>query len=216
MTPLEVLIATSNPHKVKELSSIVLDQRPQWRDKLRLVAPAEISAFAPPEVVEDGATYAENAFKKAAAFRDVFQRPVLADDSGIEVEALGGKPGLHSARFGGELSSAARNSLLIEKLAAVSRPWRARFRCVLCFWDVAGEPQYFEGVADGEILPSAQGVEGFGYDPVFFSFDLKKSFSQASDREKNRVSHRGRAVEEWLKFMSVSHVPSLDRLWAVE
>ena len=127
----------------------------------------------------------------------------LADDSGLEVNALGGAPGLYSARFGGDLSPSGRVDYLLEKLRNVPQGERgARFVCSLALVSSEGEVSTFEGTCEGEILLAPSGQSGFGYDPVFYSHDLEKGFAEATREEKRRVSHRGRAVEgllEWAK-----------------
>ncbi|PYN02664.1 MAG: non-canonical purine NTP pyrophosphatase, RdgB/HAM1 family [Candidatus Rokuibacteriota bacterium] len=145
---------------------------------------------------ETGATYVENALIKARAAHRLTGQAALADDSGLEVDALGGAPGLHSARFGGPgLDDAGRVALLLERLRAVPREQRtARFRCVIALVDEAGRERTVEGVAEGAIATAPRGDGGFGYDPVFFYPPLGRTFGELSDHEKERVSHRALAA----------------------
>lgn len=184
-------IATQNLGKLREFQQLLLPH-------FHCIA-ADTRA---PQVIEDGMTYPENAFKKAKAFFTVYQAPVLADDSGLEIDVLAGEPGVLSARFGGEtISWDERFQILYKRLAPFSeKDWTARFRCVLCLFWGQKEPLFFEGVTEGRIQKVPKGTRGFGYDPIFFSTDLQKTFSEASDDEKAQVSHRGRAVRLLLNW----------------
>ena len=184
-----LLIATQNAGKLREFQALL---RPRFQC-------VSVDATAP-AVLEDGKTYQENAFKKAKAFFEHYHQPVLSDDSGLEVDALSGAPGIHSARFGGEaISWPERWKLLHEKLANFpEKDWAARFRCVLCYFE-GQVPLYFEGLAEGLIVRTPKGGKGFGYDPIFYSTELKKTFAEASEAEKDRASHRGLAVKAFLK-----------------
>lgn len=153
-------------------------------------------------VLENGETYHENAEKKARAFYKVYRLPVLSDDSGLEVDALGGDPGACSARYGGEkISWEQRWNALYSKLAS-SPPsaWTARFLCVLCYYDGGKAVRFFEGKTAGVISPRPRGERGFGYDPIFYSPELGKTFGEASFDEKQNVSHRARAVSAFLEW----------------
>ncbi len=183
-----LLIATHNPGKLKEftegLKTSFLCQPPSQ----------------PMDVEETGSTYRANAALKAKAYFDTFGLPVLSDDSGLEVDALEGKPGVFSARFGGEsLSWIERWEKLKTAMALRPETRFAQFRCVLCYFD--GKHQsFFEGLAPGEIVFPPRGDKGFGYDPIFYSADLKKTFAEASFEEKLRHSHRGLALQAFLKW----------------
>ena len=134
------------------------------------------------------------------AYYAAYRTPVLADDSGLEVDGLDGAPGVFSARFGGEsLAWPQRWELMTSRLRGKDpAAWRARFRCVLCFYDGVQVPRFFQATSEGCIVPEPKGQKGFGYDPIFHSDDLDKTFAEASAEEKDRVSHRGRAVERFL------------------
>jgi len=183
-----VVLATLNPGKVRELAHLLGDL------PIELVGLADIrGASLPPET---GASYAENALIKARAARRLTGHAALGDDSGLEVDALGGAPGLHSARFGGPgLDDRGRTGLLLERLRAVPAGRRtARFRCVIALVDESGGERTVEGLAEGEIAPAPRGTGGFGYDPVFFFPPLGRTFAELTDREKERVSHRALAA----------------------
>lgn len=187
-----LLIASHNPGKVKEFEQLL-------GDAFKITKPSNL----PFEVVEDGQTYQENALKKAQAFFETHQIPVLADDSGLEVDALGGAPGIYSARYAGPGSSdEAKFSKLLAELSGIPQEaWTARFRCVLCFLErKESPPRFFEGICEGKILSKPEGTEGFGYDPLFYSFDLKKPLGLASKLEKARVSHRAQAIQSFLQW----------------
>jgi XTP/dITP diphosphohydrolase len=183
-----IVLATLNPGKVRELARLLGDL------PIDLVSLVEVRGASLP--AETGATYAENALIKARAAHRLTGHAALGDDSGLEVDALGGAPGLHSARFGGPgLDDAGRVALLLEQLRAVPAGNRtARFRCVLALVDETGREDTVEGVAEGEIALAPRGAGGFGYDPVFFYPPLGLTFSELTERDKERVSHRGRAA----------------------
>jgi XTP/dITP diphosphohydrolase len=198
----KLLIATNNPGKIRELHELLDDMG------IELITPFQIGLDL--DVVEDGATYAENATKKALAFARASGLVSLADDSGLEVDALDGAPGLYSARYGSpdgnKLSDGERRKYLINKLRDKPRPWTARFRAVIAIAVPEGHvtlsrakglgqnPIDFEGICDGEIIPEERGTGGFGYDPIFLLPELGKTMAELVMEEKNRLSHRARAV----------------------
>ncbi len=183
----KLFVATGNRDKLREIRAIL-------GDSVEVVSLHDVPPY--PEPAETGETLLENALIKA---REGYARtglPSLADDTGLEVEALGGAPGVFSARYAGENASYQDNvRKLLEELG--SRPLierSATFRCVMALVD--GEREvWWEGAAEGVILSEPKGTSGFGYDPVFYSYELKKSFAQATAEEKNSVSHRGRALQ---------------------
>jgi XTP/dITP diphosphohydrolase len=152
-------------------------------------------------VVEDGETFAENATKKAVAIARVTMMLTLADDSGLEVDALGGAPGVRSARYAHSRATDGENNAALlaalSSLADEEAVFRARFRCVLALVDpiVSFEPHLVEGVCEGRILISARGSGGFGYDPLFLVEGHDKTMAELGDSEKNAISHRGRAFQ---------------------
>jgi len=185
-----LLIATNNKGKVKELNDLLKDTG------IELVMPSQINLDL--DVVEDGRTYAENATKKAVAFARLSGLISLADDSGLEVDALEGAPGLYSARYGapdgGKLSDAGRRAFLVQNLQDKPRPWTARFHATIAIALPGGETHLAEGFCEGEIIPEERGTGGFGYDPIFLLLELGKTMAELSMEEKNRLSHRARAV----------------------
>jgi len=183
-----LVLATLNPAKGRELIEL-LGLVPF---EIRLLA--EIPGARLPE--ETGSTYAENALVKARTAAEQTAALALGDDSGLEVDALGGAPGLYSARFGGPgLDDRGRLELLLERLRGVPPPRRtARFRCVIALAGPARAEKVVEGVAEGVIAEAPRGSGGFGYDPVFFYPPLGRTFAELSDEEKARVSHRGLAL----------------------
>ena len=186
----QLLIATNNKGKIKELQDLLKDTG------IELITPSQIDLDL--DVVEDGQTYAENAVKKAVAFARSSGLVSLADDSGLEVDALDGAPGLYSARYGssigGKLSDAERRAFLIRNLQDMPRPWTGRFHATIAVAVPNGETQFAEGFCEGEIIPEERGTGGFGYDPIFLLSDLGKTMAELSMEEKNRISHRARAV----------------------
>ncbi|GAB4339121.1 MAG: XTP/dITP diphosphatase [Desulfobulbaceae bacterium] len=184
-----IVLATGNKNKVREIRELLKD------------APVEIRSLADfgklPAVVEDGETFEENAYKKAHHYARVLGLPCLADDSGLVVEALDGRPGVHSARYAGEDASDLEkcDKLLLEMKDKVNR--RARFECVLSLATPGGPALTWEGRCEGEITTERHGESGFGYDPVFYYPPLGKTFAEISMEEKNAVSHRGRALQEF-------------------
>jgi len=197
-----LLIATNNKGKIIELQDLLADLH------FELVTPAQINLDL--EVEEDGSTYAENAAKKALAFARASGLTSLADDSGLEVDALGGAPGLYSARYGaplqlspfspkigGErLTDAERRAYLLENLRALQapRPWIAHFHATIAIATPNGEMQLAEGNCPGEIIPEERGTGGFGYDPIFLLAERGLTMAELDMHEKNRLSHRARAV----------------------
>lgn len=186
--PRVLVLATFNPGKARELGELLGDVPFDVRFL------ADYPGAVAPE--ETGATYAANALLKARAAARVTGAWALADDSGLEVDALGGAPGVHSARYGGPgLDDAGRCALLLEALRDVPDGRRtARFRCVIAIVDPRGRESVVEGVAEGTITRAPRGTSGFGYDPLFHYPPLGQTFGELSDAEKSGVSHRARAA----------------------
>lgn len=183
-----LVLATRNAHKTREFAQI-LGAEFQVRDL----------ANAPQSepVEETGLTFAENAILKAVVTSQHFQEPVVADDSGLEVDALGGAPGIYSARYAGARASDAENvAKLLDELARCDADARgARFRCALALAREGKVLGIFEGVVEGTIVRTPRGSAGFGYDPVFQPAGLTQTFAEISPSEKNRISHRARAIQ---------------------
>ena len=185
-----LVLASGNPGKLREFAQLLAPLGMQVRPQ---------SDFAVPEVEETGLTFVENALLKAREASRVSGLPALADDSGLEVDALDGAPGIYSARFAGEPKSDARNNTrLLEALAEVPEGRRtARYWCVLVFLRHAEDPVpiIVQRSWEGEILAHPRGEGGFGYDPLFWLPDQGLSVAELPAAEKNRLSHRGRALQ---------------------
>ena len=195
--PQAVIIATGNAGKVSEFRTILKDSA------FSFFSSKEIGFFQ--EIEENAQTFKDNAEIKArAVFEYISSKDeykdywVVADDSGLEVESLGGKPGIFSARYAGENATAAERytKLLKEMEGKTNR--NARFACWLCLIKPGCEPEFFEGECKGSILAIAQGTGGFGYDPVFVPEGYSESFGCMSEEKKNILSHRGRAIKNML------------------
>ena len=186
-----VLLATTNRGKLSELRALFKDL------PLELFSLSEVLPNMP-QVVEDGATFAENALIKARAAARLARIATIAEDSGIEVDSLGGRPGVRSARFAKEgATDAENNDMLLRALAHVpDRDRRARFRCVMAFIDPSSErdPIVVEGRCEGSIARTARGEGGFGYDPLFIVQGYERTMAELDASEKNQVSHRAAAV----------------------
>lgn len=189
-------VSTRNAHKADEIEKI-LGSAYSVRSLLAL------PDF--PDIDENGQTYRENAELKARALYSVVKEPVFADDSGLEVDALQGRPGIHSARFSGPDTNHARNiARLLEELQDVAQEKRtARFRCVIVYLDAAGVAHEFVGILEGLIGFACKGDGGFGYDPIFMLPERNCSIAQLAAAEKNRISHRAYAVEKLKTFLEM-------------
>jgi XTP/dITP diphosphohydrolase len=183
-----LLLATNNPGKLRELRALLRDF------DLRIVTPEEAGLRL--RVEEDGTTYVENASKKAEEFARASGLAALADDSGLEVDALGGEPGLRSARYlaGADATDADRRAYLLRKLSGKPRPWTARFRAAVAIASPGGSTRYAEGNCSGEIIPDERGDGGFGYDRIFLVQGTGLTMAELPAEQKNRMSHRARAV----------------------
>jgi XTP/dITP diphosphohydrolase len=189
MKPNRLNLATRNPDKIKEIR-IILD-----RPHLELVSLLDFPDMG--EIVEDGNTLEANALKKARESFQWTQIPSIADDTGLEVNALDGAPGVRSSRFAGEGASYRDNcEKLLQLLKGVTADKRtAQFRCVVAYAD-SDEEFYVEGICEGTILDAYRGQGGFGYDPLFYLPGIGKTFAEISAEEKNRISHRGIAFRK--------------------
>jgi XTP/dITP diphosphohydrolase len=189
-----LLAGTTNKHKLLEISELMSNIR------LKLISLSEYSGY--PEVIEDGLTFKENAYKKARAYYDHFKQPVFADDSGLVVPALNNEPGVFSARYAGANATYAdNNKLLINKIQSVPVEQRiARFVCTISYID-HNNSEFFTGITEGIIITELTGTEGFGYDPLFFIPSLNKTYAQLSMQEKNKLSHRGKAILELKNYL---------------
>jgi XTP/dITP diphosphohydrolase len=187
MKPL-IVLATRNQGKIREIQEILRGADIELRS---------LNDFGPiPEAVEDGETFDDNAYKKALFTARVLGLPAMADDSGLVVEALGGAPGVRSARYAGEEASDRDNIAKLLREMTGEKNRRAVFQCVISIAVPSGPALTYEGRCEGEITTSPRGEEGFGYDPVFFYPPAGRTFAEMTLAEKNQVSHRGRALAE--------------------
>lgn len=183
-----LVLATTNKNKVKEFQEMVGD------------FPIEIKSMADfgtiPECIEDGETFDDNAYKKALHTAKILGLPAIADDSGLVVDALGGAPGVYSARYAGDDASDEDNCQKLLKEMKGEKNRRAAFKCVLSIAVPSGPALTYEGSCEGTILEEKRGESGFGYDPLFYFEEFDKSFAECNSEEKNKVSHRGKALAE--------------------
>jgi XTP/dITP diphosphohydrolase len=183
-----LVIATGNPGKITEIQELLIG------------FPIEIKSlddFGPiPEVEEDGETFDENAYKKASFTAKILGIPALADDSGLMVEALGGAPGVISARYAGENATDEQRIAKLLKAVKGKTNRKAAFECVLSIAVPSGSALTYEARCEGLIAEQSAGQNGFGYDPIFFYPPLKKTFGQMTLEEKSQVSHRGKTLNE--------------------
>ncbi len=184
----KLLIATNNKGKLLEFQDLLKDTG------IELITPADIGLDI--DVEEDGATYTENAVKKAVAFAQASGLISLADDSGLEVDALEGAPGLYSARYHPRpgANDADRRAYMLENLKDKPRPWTAHFHATIAIATSEKNVEVVEGDCYGEIIPHERGTGGFGYDPIFLFPELNKTMAELEMEEKNRLSHRAKAV----------------------
>lgn len=192
----ELVVATRNLGKLKELQALLEGVVGTVR------CAADIPDF--PETIEDGLTFQENALKKAREAMLFSGLPALADDSGLVVDALNGRPGVYSARFAGEgAGDAANNRRLLEELDGIPAARRqSAFVCVLAFVTPEGCEQVFSGRVGGSILTSERGDGGFGYDPLFLVDGFDRTMAELTLQEKNVISHRGQALQHFREFLS--------------
>ncbi|MBG9944260.1 XTP/dITP diphosphatase [Brevibacillus formosus] len=191
----KVVLATRNQGKVKEFNRLFA--APGWEG----ISLAEFDGV--PEVVEDKDTFEGNALKKAIEISTYLNMPALGDDSGLEVDALEGRPGVYSARFAGEDATDEQNwRKLLKELEEVSTQERtARFRCTLALVIPGEEPIIATGACEGVIAREPKGTNGFGYDPVFYIPSMDKMMAELMPEEKNQISHRARAMQQLLEII---------------
>jgi XTP/dITP diphosphohydrolase len=185
---IRLLLASSNRGKLAEMQALLRGLNLEFV----LLDQAGIKGI----VEETGATYAENAALKAQAYAQRSGLLAIADDSGLEVDALGGLPGIHSARFADKpgASDADRRATLLRRLEGVPPPWTAHFHCTVAIATPQGELYLTDGDCYGEVISQEKGSNGFGYDPIFWMPEQQRTMAELSEGEKNRVSHRARAV----------------------
>lgn len=191
----ELWVATTNQGKLNEFRNLM-------SSKAELHSISELPVYsAPPET---GATFVDNARIKARTLKAI--KPghwVVADDSGLEVEGLGGLPGVHSARYAGDKASDGENTAKVLKMLQIRSPGnrKAQFRCVLVAYDPDGKEHVLEGIVRGQISTTVRGKTGFGYDPIFIPEGHDKTFAELGGAEKNKISHRANAIRELLALL---------------
>ena len=189
-----IILASNNKNKLKEIKAKL--------NPFGIEVISQKEAGYDIEVEETGTTFVENATLKAEAIFKMSRKPVIADDSGLEVDALNGEPGVYSARYAGENATdedKIKKVLRLMKDVADDAKRTARFKCAICYIDINGVKHIFEQACEGIIAKEPQGNNGFGYDPIFMVG--KKSFAELTSEEKNEISHRGKAVKELVDFL---------------
>lgn len=189
---MELVFATNNEHKLKELQALL-------GNKIRLLSLNDIGCTD--EIPEEQPTLEGNASQKAFYVFNKFGYNCFADDTGLEIEALNGEPGVYSARFAGEEKDPQANMDKVLHLMEKIKNRKARFRTVISLV-IDGAEMQFEGIVEGEILTAKQGEKGFGYDPLFMPAGFQKTFAEMDLSEKNGISHRGRAVEKLVHYLN--------------
>ena len=180
-----IVLASGNKHKIKEIQ--------QMLPEFEIVGYKDLGFDF--EIEEDGKTFYENALIKAKTVSEKLSLPALADDSGICVDALNGEPGIYSARYAGDGVDENNNKLLLKNMQG-EKNRKAKFVCCMVYYKPDGTIVTATGETCGEIMDKCYGKNGFGYDPLFFSYDLKKCLGIATDKEKNTISHRFRAIQQ--------------------
>ena len=192
----EILLATNNKHKLQEVREIL--------------SPHGIIVYGISDLnldyhepIEDGLTYKDNALIKANALKELTDLPIIADDSGLEIEAMDNKPGLYSARYAKENGGHSEAfKIIFKNLEGKSR--KARFVCDIILVNIEDKPLLFEGICPGNIATEPKGKEGFGYDPIFIPDGFNNSFAELKEKEKNDISHRGRALKKLLTYLRIN------------
>jgi len=193
---MKILIGTNNAHKAQEIRDMLPEHE--------IVRPKDIGLEL--EVEENGKTFEENAKIKARAFAEASGLVTLADDSGLEVDCLKGKPGIYSARYCPKpgATDADRRQYLLENIQkkGAQRPWKARFRCeIAVVFPGRNKTLLASGTCEGEIIPEERGSNGFGYDPIFYKPELSKTLAELTEDEKNAISHRGNAIKKVAPYL---------------
>lgn len=194
----KIFIASKNKGKINEIRSYLA---PLAYEMFSLIDMPNI-----PDIEETGSTFEENAVIKAKAVFEVVKIPVLADDSGLEVDLLSGRPGVYSARYSGKDATDEKNNakLILELGDAEPQSRTARFKCVIALYDGMNE-RFFDGVCEGKIAYNPAGSSGFGYDPLFIPEGYNLTFGELGPDVKNRISHRGKALESLRKFLELEN-----------
>lgn len=187
----KLLIASHNINKINEFKDVLKNF------KIEMYSLKDLDDYE--EVLETGKTFKENAFIKAEYYGRKHNMLTISDDSGLEVESLNNRPGIHSKRYSNNGDDANNKKILMEMKEETNR--KARFKTVLCLYNPKGNPHYFEGVMEGEITTEPKGNEGFGYDPIFLITKYNKTFAELGNSIKNQISHRAKALMKFKEFI---------------
>ena len=189
---MELVFATNNKHKIEEVQQLL-------KDKFRLLSLQDINCHE--ELAETGNTLEENASQKANYIYKKFNANCFADDTGLEIEALNGKPGVLSARYVGEEKDSEKNIEKVLNELQASKNRKARFKTIISLF-INGKEYLFEGIINGKIADKKHGEKGFGYDPIFIPDGFNKSFAEMTMEEKNKISHRAFAIKKLAEFLN--------------
>lgn len=195
---MDLLIGSNNEHKAREIQEIFDKEMP---GEVKILNPSDVLEEVL-DVEETGATLEMNSFLKASAFSEKTGYPCIADDTGLEIDALNGKPGVHSARFAGKESNDANNrKKVLEMLKNIpDNEKTARFKTVICYCR-DGNTDFIEGICEGRIISEERGSSGFGYDPIFIPEGFDETFAEMPPEKKNELSHRGKAIKNFIRFL---------------
>ena len=201
---MKIVLASSNEHKVKEINAIINDTLSKGNGTYKTGSGLiNLEFVLPPkefDPIEDGATFEANSLIKARAAWDLSKSWTLADDSGLCIDALDGAPGIHSARY--EKTPQARIDRVLGEMAGVEKR-SARFKCAMTLINPDGELAFsYTGVCEGAIVDEQRGLNGFGYDPIFLVDGTNKTMAELSEDEKNKISHRGKALNAVLEYLA--------------
>ena len=194
----EIVLATNNKHKLQEVRSFLSPH------KIVVYGLNDLN-LKPEEIEENGENYYENALLKAKSVAKLVDLPIIADDSGLEIYAMNNEPGLHSARYAESLGGHTNAIKEILNRLKDKNNRGARFVCDIVLVNDGDKPLLFEGIAEGYIADAPIGENGFGYDPIFQSTEINKRFSELTQEEKNKVSHRGKALLKLLTYLRITH-----------
>ena len=195
---MDLLLGSNNIHKKKEKQSLFNEY---LGNKYKILVPSDL-VENPIDVIEDGQTLEENACKKAKEYFETYKIPCFADDTGLEIAALNGMPGVNSARFSGQHGNDFFNRMKVIKLLSETntKDWSAQFRTIICFYD--GKNKYLvEGICKGKIIDQERGTKGFGYDSIFIPENFEKTFAEMELYEKNSISHRYKAIMNFINLL---------------
>ncbi len=187
----ELVFVTANTHKLEEVQLLV-------GDNFSLKGLSDLDFHD--DIAETGLTFKENASIKSRHIYNLYKKDCFADDSGLEVDAINGEPGIYSARYSGSRDTNENLHLVLNKLSEITNR-KARFRCVISLI-LKGTEYFFEGTIEGTILTQPEGIAGFGYDPIFRPDGYQESFAEMPLLEKNRISHRGQAISKLVEFLN--------------